>query len=238
MKKSLLTFFVLFVCVACNSQQPKTINDQNAHARTVSSFHAIRAEDRIDLYLYQGNEDPVLLRVSLREYRDKIVTKVENGVLKIYYDDNWRFGWRDRKLRAYVSFKTLNSLEGHGGSDIIVNGTIKTEPLKMDISGGSDFSGTVDVTELHIEQSGGSDVDIKGTASKIWIDASGGSDFMGYGLSTEYASISASGGSDAQISVSKELTADATGGSDIDYKGPAVIKTKSSSGGSSVSKRG
>jgi hypothetical protein len=238
MKKSLLALYVLLICSACHSQQPKTINDQNAEPRSVSSFHAIRSEDGIDLYLTQGNEEAVAVSASRIEYRDKIVTRVENGVLRIYYNDNWRFGWRDRKLRAYVSFKTLDALEGSGGSDIIVNGVIKTSSLKMDISGGSDFAGAVDVSELHIEQSGGSDVDIKGIASKLWINASGGSDFGGYGLSAEYATISASGGSDAQITVTKELTADATGGSDIDYKGAAVIKNKSSSGGSSVSKRG
>ena len=238
MKKSLLAFFVLFICVVCKSQQPKTINDQNAESRTVSGFHAIRAEDGIDLFLTQGNEEAVAVSASRLEYRDKIVTKVENGVLRIYYNDNWRFGWRDRKLRAYVSFKTLDGLEGSGGSDIIVNGVIKTSTLTLEISGGSDFSGTVEIADLRIGQSGGSDVDIKGTASKLSVSASGGSDFNGYGLSVEYASISASGGSDAQLTVSKELTADASGGSDIDYKGAAVLKNKSSSGGSSVSKRG
>ncbi len=238
MKKSLLAVFVLFICLACNSQQTKTINDQNAEPRSATGFHAIRAEDGIDLYLTQGNEEAVAVSASKIEYRDKIVTRVESGVLLIYYNENWRFGWRDRRLKAYVSFKTLDALEGSGGADIIVNGVIKSSSLKMGISGGSDFSGTVEVGDLDISQSGGSDVDIKGTASKLRISASGGSDFNGFGLNVEYATVSASGGSDAQLNVSKELTADASGGSDIDYKGPGVVKSKSSSGGSSVSKRG
>ena len=238
MKKSLLAVIVVFIGVACNSQQQKTINDQNAEPRSVKGFHAIKAEDGIDLYLTQGNEEAVAVSASRIEYRDKIRTVVENGVLRIYYEENFRLGWRDRKLRAYVSFKTLDGLEGSGGADIIVTGVIKSPSLKMDISGGSDFSGTVEVADLIIDQSGGSDVDIKGTASKLTISASGGSDFNGYGLSVEYATVSASGGSDAQITVTKELTADASGGSDIDYKGGAAVKNLNSSGGSSVSKRG
>jgi len=238
MKKSLLAAIVVFMGVACNSQQQKTINDQNAEPRSVKGFHAIKAEDGIDLYLTQGNEEAVAVSASRIEYRDKIKTVVENGVLRIYYDENWRLGWRDRRLRAYVSFKTLDGLEGSGGADIIVTGVIKTPSLKMDISGGSDFSGAVEVTDLYIHQSGGSDIDIKGTASKLTISASGGSDFGGYGRSVEYAIVSASGGSDAQITVTKELTAAASGGSDIDYKGGAAIKNLNSSGGGSVSKRG
>jgi hypothetical protein len=72
----------------------------------------------------------------------------------------------------------------------------------------------------------------------VKIDASGGSDFNGFELTAEYAIIQTSGGSDAAITVTKEMAAEASGGSDINYKGNPVIKYKSASGGGSVSKRG
>jgi hypothetical protein len=54
----------------------------------------------------------------------------------------------------------------------------------------------------------------------------------------DYVVIHVSGGSDAQLMVNKELYAEASGGSDIDYRGNPEIRHKSSSGGSSVTKRG
>jgi hypothetical protein len=164
---------------------------------------------------------------------------VENGVLKIYFDDNvigWN--WRGRQMRAYVSVKAIKEITASGGSDVIVRGTLNCPDLSLKLSGGSDFNGEVAVTNLTIDQSGGSDSRIKGKAVNVKVEASGGSDFKGYDLNAEYAVIKASGGSDADVSVSKELAAEASGGSDVNYKGSPVIKYKSSSGGSSVSKKG
>ena len=70
------------------------------------------------------------------------------------------------------------------------------------------------------------------------IVASGGSDFRGYDLIAENAIIQTSGGSDASITVTKEMAAMASGGSDVKYKGNPVVKYKSANGGGSVTKIG
>jgi hypothetical protein len=119
-----------------------------------------------------------------------------------------------------------------------VQGELKTDKLNLVLTGGSDFKGQVAVKELTIDQSGGSDVHIKGNAVNVKIDASGGSVFKGFDLVAEYAIVQASGGSDASITVNKEMAAEASGGSDVNYKGNPVIKYKSASGGGSVTKRG
>ena len=220
--------------------QEKVVNDANAEKRSVSGFHAIHVAGGVDLYLTQGNDEAVAVSASEKEYRDKIVTVVENGVLKIYYDTKWyNWSWKNnRKLKAYVSIKNIDALNASGGSDVNVNGTLSATKLLLDLSGGSDFKGAVNVTDLNIDQSGGSDLNISGRATNVTIDASGGSDVNAYGLIADNCYAECSGGSDINITVNKELEADASGGSDIHYKGSAVIKKKSSSGGSSVSKRG
>ena len=188
----------------------------------------------------QGNEEGVAVSASKTEYRDKIKIVVENGVLKIYYDDNnwFSWGWSSRKLKAYVSVKTIDALRGSGGSDIVINGTLAVPTLKLDISGGSDFKGNVNLTTLEIDASGGSDAHISGRVTNLSVDASGGSDLDGFDLVAESCNASCSGGSDINITVNKELVADASGGSDIRYRGNAAVRKSSSSGGSSVSKRG
>jgi len=163
---------------------------------------------------------------------------VENGVLKIYMNHDWHnWSWHNAKLKAYVSISNLDNLHASGGSDVYLQGTIKTDKLDIELSGGSDLKGAVTGKELDIEQSGGSDVNISGSVSNLTIHASGGSDFHGFDLVTDVCSISASGGSDSHVTVNKELTANASGGSDIYYKGTGVIKELRSSGSSSISKK-
>ena len=231
MKKLLFSLLVTGLITTASAQ--KTINDANAEKRNVSGFHAIEVGGGIDLYLSQG-EEAVAVSASKNEYRARIKTEVKGGVLKIWYEwnSNLRFDWSNHKLKAYVSFKDIDRLEGSGGSDISIDGSIKVSKLALEISGGSDFDGKVETSELEIQASGGSDVRISGKATRLAIDASGGSDFKGYDLASDICNVEASGGSDVQVTVNKELSANASGGSDVYYKGTGLIrdlKTSSSS---------
>ena len=218
--------------------QEKVIYDANAEKRTVASFQAIKVSDGIDLYIIQGTEEGLVVSAAELAHRDKMKTTVENGELKIYLDGVTAWNWKNRRLKAYVSVKSLNKLRASGGADVIIQGELKTDKLILILSRGSDFTGQVAVTDLTIDQSGGSDVHMKGNAVNVKIGASGGSDFKGFDLIAEYAIIDVSGGSDVTLTVNKEMAAEASGGSDVNYKGNPVIKYKSATGGGSVSKRG
>ena len=236
MKKLVFSLFALVLTVSAFAQ--KTIHDANAEVRNASGFHAIEVSGGIDLYLTNGDE-AVAVSAKDKEVRDRIKTEVKNGVLKIYYE--WRKGinlsLNHQSLKAYVSFKSLDALSASGGSDVDVDGTIKSNKLDISLSGGSDFKGKVDVTILNIDQSGGSDANLNGNAGTITINASGGSDFEGYDLITDVCSIDASGGSDIDITVNKELSAEASGASDVSWKGNASVKKAKASGAGSVSHR-
>lgn len=237
MKKLLLSFCLL--CLTALSFAQKVINDPNVEVRKVGSFSGVSVSGGIDLYLSYGDE-AVAVSASKPEIRDRIKTEIENGVLKIGFESksginiNWN---SDRKLKAYVSYKTLNSLTASGGSDVLLDGTIKTSELRLKLSGGSDFKGKVEAENLRVDQSGGSDVHIAGKATTLSVDASGGSDFNGYDLVTEICSLEASGGSDIEITANKELSARANGASDIHYKGQPNVKEAKASGASSVKAR-
>lgn len=236
MKKIILSLFILCAAGSAVFAQ-KTINDPNAEKRSVGSFHAVEVEGGIDLYLSQGDE-AVVVSASDIKYRDRMRAEVKNGVLKIWYE--YKSGLRieagNKKMKAYVSFKELDRVEGSGGADVHVEGAIKTDNLVLEISGGSDFNGRVSVNNLKIEASGGSDVNISGDTKNLTLDASGGSDFKGYDLVADVCKLDASGGSDVYITVNKEMTADASGGSDIYYKGSGLIRGVKSSGSSGIKK--
>jgi Putative auto-transporter adhesin, head GIN domain len=236
MKKLLFVLTILVASVQLEAQ--KEINDPNAQVRNVKGFHAIRVSSAIDLYLSQSNEEVVVVSAASTKYRDRIRTTVENGVLKIWYDEEgWKWNTGNKKMKAYVSFVTLDKLVASGACDVRVTGTIKAESLDITISGASDFRGAVDVNSLKIDQSGASDADITGNASNLEVEVSGASDMKGYDLKTETCRARASGASDIRVTVNKELNAHASGASGIYYKGDAVIREIKSNGASSVSKR-
>ncbi|HTM91329.1 MAG TPA: head GIN domain-containing protein [Flavisolibacter sp.] len=236
MKKIVTLLLAAFFLVTGFAQ--KTIRDANAEVRNVSGFHAIEVSGGINLYLSTGDE-AVAVSATDQEVRDRIKTEVKDGVLKIYYD--WKKGMKlnlkGNSLKAYVSFKTLDRLSASGGSDVKMEGTIKSASLKLDVSGGADVSARVDVGNLTINQSGGADVDLTGKVTDLKIEASGGSDFSGYDLIADNCIIRASGGSDVTITVNKEFYAEASGAADVNWKGKATVKGAKASGAGSVSHR-
>lgn len=237
MKKLILSLTILATAFTALVAQ-KTINDPNAEKRNIGGFHAVEVGGGIDLYLSQGSDETVVVSASEIKYRDRMKTEVKNGILKIWYDykSGFHLETGNKKMKAYVSFKELDRVEGSGGSDVYVDGAIKTDKLDMEISGGSDFKGKVLVNTLKVEASGGSDVNISGEAKSLKLDASGGSDFRGYDLAVDVCDLDASGGSDIYITVNKEMAADASGGSDIYYKGAGLIRGIKSSGSSGIKK--
>jgi hypothetical protein len=230
---------VLSFCLVVTAWSQKTINDPNVEARTVSGFHSIEVSGGINLYLSSGDE-AVAISAKDQEMRNRIKTEVKDGVLKIYYEwkDGFKFNFRNNNpLRAYVSYKTIKKLVASGGSDIKVDGSIRTTSLDLKVSGGSDFKGKVEADVLTINQSGGSDMDISGSAKKLTVTASGGSDMDGYDLIAEVCVADANGGSDISITVTKEISAEASGGGDVNWKGAATVKSSKKSGGGDVSHR-
>jgi len=238
MKKILLSIVMLTAVFIANAQKA-LVNDANAEPRKLNaSFNAIKISGGIDLYLSQFETESIAVSASEEKYRDNIKTVVEGNTLKIYYDGNGSWSGGNKKLKAYVSFKTLEKLQASGACDVQVAGTINSSSLSLDMSGASDFKGDVKVGNLTLELSGASDAKISGAATTVIIQSSGASDVKGYDLVTEVCNAKASGASDINITVNKELSASASGASDISYKGNGVIKDQHTSGASSVGRKG
>ena len=239
MKKNILISLFLSATAFMAHAQNTLVVDPNASVRSLTGdFKAIKVSGGIDLYLSQSNEVAIAVSASEEKFKEGIKTEIENGTLKIWYEWDKNGSWKNRKLKAYVSFKTLEKLNASGACDVVVTGNIESSSLDMQLSGASDFKGAVKVSSLKINLSGASDVRISGTASTVDIESSGASDVKGFDLVTDVCNAKASGASDINITVNKEISAHASGASDIHFKGAALMKDIHSSGASSVSRRG
>jgi Putative auto-transporter adhesin, head GIN domain len=236
MKKTILFSLTSLLAVFAFAQD-KVINDPNAEARSISGFHAIKVSSGINLVIKQGNTEAVAVSASEKEYRDRIKTEVINGVLKIYYDnDKWYKGYSSngKKLKAYVSFKQIDKLDGSSGSYTTIDGTMNAGNLRIELSSGADFKGTLQASSLDVDESSGANAHVSGKTQSLSVGTSSGAGFYGYELSSDKCDADASSGGTIQVNVNKELSADASSGGDIRYKGNGVITKISSSSGGSV----
>jgi len=239
MKKIQVMLMAMLVSAVLFAQ--KTINDPNAEPRNLSGFHAIKISNAFTVYISQGNEDAVAISASKAEYKAKIITKVENGVLIIRFDEDKNFwkGWNGdkQKLTAYISIKKIDRLEVSGACDVFFEDGISSEDLSVKLSGASDLKGKIDAKKLSFDISGASDATISGNAAELSVEASGASDFKGYELVTNYCTAEASGASSVNITVNKELNAKASGASSVRFKGEGLIRDIKTSGSSNVTRK-
>lgn len=234
--KYLFIFLFIIISSAVFSQET-VINDANATVRDITSFSGIKVSGGIDVYLSQADSYSLAVSASEEKYRDNIKTEVKNGVLVISYNEHFGRNYGDKKLRAYISFKTLESLEGSGASDMMINGTLTLNSVRVKLSGASNIKGSVKITNLSLELSGASTVTINGTTQNLKLDASGASDIKNYDLQVENCVAKLSGASDVRLTISNSVSASASGASTLYYQGNPDKKDVATSGASSVSQR-
>lgn len=234
MKKIVYSFFA-FVLFSATAFAQKTFNDVNAEKRTVSSFHGIEVGTGIELMLTAGNAEEVAVSADKTEHRDKIITKVENGILKIRYENKAGAVNKPKEtknLKAYVSFKSLDKLHVTTGATVKIDGTLKSSLFDLKANTGAVVNGKIDVNSLKVSQSTGSKITLTGAADKLDINGSTGSKFSGLDLSTSNCSVAVNTGAIISVNAEKEIEAKASTGGIVKYKGnPSVKEIKKNTGG-------
>jgi hypothetical protein len=232
MKNTALLLIVFALSISLNAQ--KTINDPNAQVRSVSGYHGVSVSGSIELFLTQGNEESVVISADDTKWRDKVITEVDNGVLRIYLErskNKIQIDWPNQnKIRAYVSVKDIDYLSSSGSGKLHIEGNIKTDKLKVDISGSGNLEGAVTTKDLSLGISGSADANLSGTAEKSDFHISGSGNIKSYDFSTEYCNASISGSGNVRITVTKELSAHISGSGSVFIKGDGLIRDYSASG--------
>lgn len=235
--KFLFLAMILMVSSFANAQQ-KIISDPNAEIRDVEAFSGIKVSGGIDVYLSQSDDYALAVSASDARYRDNIRTEVKNSVLVIGYDagsSKWLRG--DRKLRVYVSFHSLNSIEASGACDLRIDESLESSSLLLKLSGACDIEGKIKVDDMIMDLSGASTVKLNGSIENLKVSSSGASDVKSYDLVVENFVANISGASDVKITITNSLSAKASGASSLRYKGNPAKQDVATSGASSVSQR-
>jgi len=236
MKTSTQLKALFLVLVAC--MLPLSVFAQTKQTRRTGNFDGISASGAVNVFLRQGNETSVVVEAN-DEVLKYLKTEVQNGVLKIYRDKD--FNWKDLmgnnnsgKINVYITCAQLKAITVSGASDVRGESAFTADEFKLQSSGASDITLSLRVKSLDVSCSGASDVKLSGQADRQKVSVSGGSDYQAYSLQSRSVNIQASGASEAYVSVDGEVTANASGASDIRYKGNARVVSNRASGASSV----
>ncbi|WP_127130244.1 head GIN domain-containing protein [Pseudoflavitalea rhizosphaerae] len=235
MKRIGLSLAALLFTVVLLGQ--KTFNDPNAEVRDVKGFKGVNVATGIQLYITQDANEAVAISAESAEARQRVKTIVQDGVLRIFFENTglkFKFKYLKKQVKAYVSIATVEKLGVSSGAVMQVEGAIKSDKLELDVQSGGTFKGNVEAASLDVENSSGAVVKIAGTAGRIAVDGSSGSDLSGYGLVTEKATVKVSSGASVKLTINKEVTAKASSGGELVYKGSAARSDVNTSSGGSV----
>ncbi|MFT6842708.1 MAG: hypothetical protein ACJAZK_000622 [Psychroserpens sp.] len=180
-----------------------------------ADFNQIEVSRGLDVYLTQS--DTPSLKVQADEnLHEIIITKIENGILKIYAEDNIR---KSESKKIMVNITTLNSLSATSGSDVFSTNTIKAETIKLITTSGADIEINLDAQHAILASTSGSDIKVKGATNTLSASATSGSDIDAEDLISQICTASVTSGADISVYVKEKITASATSGGDIKYYG-------------------
>ena len=226
----------LFTGLFANAQpEEKTVvYDANAEVRTVEPFTGIKVSNAFAVYVSQGTENAVAVSINDADQLKNIKTEVKNCILHISIQSSAWKAFNGKSPKAYITVKDLQRLEVSGASLVRFTDKMNLTQLKVDLSGASSVKGELAVGSLSVDQSGASLFSVSGTATEARIEVSGASSFKSYELIIDNCKADISGASSAQVTVTKELKAEASGASSFRFKGNPPVKDTHTSGASAI----
>lgn len=216
----------------------------NGEARNVGDFSGIQVSTGVNVVFKQ--EKPASVKVIADSDKlQYIITKVENGILRIYIDNKGIRNLKFRNLSVNVSSPKMSSIDVSSGSNLTVVNAIQENNMKIDASSGAnvtgDFkiSGATDISvssganvragittgKISVKSSSGSSTNLSGSAESGTIDISSGAVCKADDLKLTSLETEATSGGNLSVNVSGKLKVRASSGGLVKYKGRPEIES-------------
>lgn len=215
--------------VEAQVRRVKGSGDVRTEVRNVKNFTGVKTSTAVDIYLTQGNDFRVEVEAD-DNLIDKIITEVEDGVLRVYVD-RVSITWKE-KMIVHVTMKDIDYISASSAGDVIGMTPIKADDLKIRTSSAGDVKIEVKARSLDLATSSSGDITISGEADYLEASTSSAGDIKGFELTVKEADITSSSAGDVKITVTDRLKARASSAGDIYYMGnPNYVDARSSSAG-------
>lgn len=214
----------------------------NGENRNVGDFSGIQVSTGVNVVFKQ--EDPTSVKVIAdADKLQYIITKVENGVLKVYVDNKGQKNLKFKNISVNVSSPRMNNLKVSSGAIFTTISPVRENNLSIDASSGALVKGTFDVansarleassgTSLKVEVnaksmtfkgSSGSDTSIMGEAETATFDISSGALCKGENFRADRVEAESTSGASLSVNASDRLKVKASSGGTIRYRGNPEI---------------
>lgn len=220
-------FIGLFMIISASA----TAGEQE---RNVSGFTELQVNGPFKVILTQGTSEKLMLEADNR-VMEKIITEVRNGTL-IIRARRGVFNLNNSGVTVYLTFINLDELELSGAANLKGTHAMKFADLEIEGSGSTIIALDLSATSLSCELSGASLLTLTGNAPDMEIESSGASKIDAGNFLTRSCDIECSGASAITVYVTESLSVEASGASNIFYKGDPGIAETELSGASNISK--
>ena len=214
-------FLFLTLFTACTYMGGKKIRGNGnvvTQAKTFSGFTEVEVGSAIHLYVKQDSAFSVKVEVdeNLQQY---IIIEQDGGTLRIKQKNNTSLD-ATGSIKVYVSAPLFKRLEASGACKIIGENLLgATDEISLDINGASEGDFELKAPKVIADISGASNLKLRGKTKDFFLEGSGASHAKCFELLAENADVDVAGASSADVFASVSLKADASGASDIRYKG-------------------
>ncbi|WP_228433286.1 DUF4252 domain-containing protein [Chryseobacterium arthrosphaerae] len=203
----------------------------NGDNRNVDEFSRIEASVGVNVIFKQENNRNVKV-IADADKLQYVITKVENGVLKIYIDNKGQRNVRFKNLSINVSSPHIYGVKTSSGSIFTVLDTVVENNMDIEAEAGSVIKGNFNIKQdAAVNVSSGSVLKADLTASKLTLDISSGANVN---LSGQAASavIDVNSGSSTKLEDLKiaSAVAESTSGASLSLFVTDKLKIKVSSG--------
>lgn len=192
-------------------------------------FKRIEVSNGIKVIVTQADNKSISVEAD-DNLQQHIITKIENGVLKIEADESYN---ATETPIVNVKLPVINGLKTDSGSQITSTGVLISENMDVKAESGSEINIEVEADAIKIESESGSSIEASGKALKLETSSSSGSTIDAKNLMTNEIKANSESGSSSSIYPIVKLEAKASSGSSISYhKVPKTLSKEESSGGS------
>lgn len=196
--------------------------------RNVSSFGKLEVGGAFDIFLTQGNVESLVIEAD-ENLIPLIITEVRGGKLIIETKENIR---NSKELNLYITFVSLEKMNFSGACEVTSNEMMTFQNLEIHGSGASEIDLKLKATKLIGDFSGASEINLSGNADECEMNLSGASELDAFEFVVKNFIIDLSGAGDANIHVTENLKAEASGAASIRYAGNPRVDSHISGAGS------
>ncbi|WP_318846273.1 DUF4252 domain-containing protein [Chryseobacterium sp. JV558] len=217
----------------------------NGDNRNVGEFSKIDASVGVNVTYKQENTRSVKV-IADADKLQYVITKVENGVLKIYVDNKGVRNLRFKNLNVNVSAPSISAIKTSSGSVFTAVNPVTESSLAIEADSGSIIKGTFNLNQtaavavssgsvldvdiktpkLALDTSSGASVSISGEAASAVIDISSGASCKADDLKVATAVVESTSGASLSLLVTDKLKVSVSSGASVRLRGNPELDAK------------